>query len=317
MAESRWSFSQKFIAEFQSSRTELGTRIEDAAAASVVVSKQQLDSLNLQLAILSKSVIDATGSIPNFDQRNCETQLKDLERRLEHLRKASVGTSKFAFKRKAKEVPRSVPSTHGPNEPVTASLPTTLTLSSYSQTLITPENLPDPQTISVDLRSELSVYDLDNCILNLLEAKQYEISALHVRNVKNSILILPPLQGSIILHDISNCVVAVEAHQFRMHASKDTDVYLSAQSNPIIENCSGISFAPYPSVFSSADISQNPDIVVLDFSHIKSSTLSPNWNLMAEDNMKSSQDWQSLAATPLLDTEQVLQWALPQWRIPG
>lgn len=52
--------------------TDLETRIE-RATQSTPVSRQSLDSFNLELAKLSKSLVDATGSIPNFDQRNCET----------------------------------------------------------------------------------------------------------------------------------------------------------------------------------------------------------------------------------------------------
>ncbi|KAJ3999723.1 tubulin binding cofactor C-domain-containing protein [Lentinula boryana] len=306
---SRWNFSQSFLTNFQSSRSDLQTCIQQATQSGTA-SKQTLDSLNLQLAQLSKNIVDAAGSIPKFDQRNCESQLKEIEQSLERLRKASSPASKFAFKRKAREA------TQPPSNVSTASATgsvapkSSLTLSSYTMKLVTPRDLPDPETIAPELRSELSIIDLDSCILNLLNVKQYEISALHVRDVKNSILLLPVLEGSIILHDLTNCVVVVSCHQFRMHSSQNIDVYLSIQSNPIIEHCSGIRFGPYPSAFTLENDQHVPGLAVQDFSHIKS-TPSPHWCMLAEGAWKSSEDWQSILTLDAIDLERVLQQALP------
>ncbi|KAJ3786061.1 tubulin binding cofactor C-domain-containing protein [Lentinula aff. detonsa] len=306
---SRWNFSQSFLSDFQSSRSDLQTCIQQATQSGTA-SKQTLDNLNLQLAQLSKNIVDAAGSIPKFDQRNCENQLKEIEQSLERLRKASSPASKFAFKRKAREATQ--PPSNVSTASVTGSVApkSSLTLSSYTMKLVTPRDLPDPETIAPELRSELSIIDLDSCILNLLDTKQYEISALHVRDVKNSILLLPVLEGSIILHDLANCVVVVSCHQFRMHSSQNIDVYLSIQSNPIIEHCSGIRFGPYPSAFTLENDQHVPGLAVQDFSHIKS-TPSPHWCMLAEGAWKSSEDWQSILTLDAIDLEPVLQQALP------
>ncbi|KAJ3921240.1 tubulin binding cofactor C-domain-containing protein [Lentinula edodes] len=307
--ESRWNFSQTFLNDFQSLRSDLQTRIQQANQ-SVSISKQTLDGLNLQLAELSKSIVDATGSIPKFDQRNCENQLKEIEQSLEGLRKASAPASKFAFKRKAREAVQSSPNVSTPSMKASAAPTSSLTLSSYTMKLVTPDDLPDPETVAPELRSELSIHDLDSCILNLINAKQHEISALHIRNVKNSILLLPALDGSVILHDLINCIVVVKCHQFRMHSSKGIDVYLSIQSNPIIEHCHSIQFAPYPATFSPTIVQHNSDVSVQDFSHIKS-TPSPNWNVLDERARKLPEDWQSISAASATDVERILQKCLP------
>ncbi|KAJ4496010.1 tubulin binding cofactor C-domain-containing protein [Lentinula edodes] len=305
---SRWNFSQTFLNDFQSLRSDLQTRIQQANQ-SVSISKQTLDGFNLQLAELSKSIVDATGSIPKFDQRNCENQLKEIEQSLEGLRKASAPASKFAFKRKAREAVQSSPNVSTPSMKASAAPTSSLTLSSYTMKLVTPDDLPDPETVAPELRSELSIHDLDSCILNLMNAKQ-EISALHIRNVKNSILLLPILDGSVILHDLINCIVVVKCHQFRMHSSRSTDVYLSIQSNPIIEHCHSIRFGPYPATFSPTIVQHNPDVLVQDFSHIRS-TPSPNWTVLDEGARKSPEDWQSISASGATDVERILQKSLP------
>ncbi|KAJ4490013.1 tubulin binding cofactor C-domain-containing protein [Lentinula aciculospora] len=307
---SRWNFSQNFLNDFQYTHSDLQMHIQQATQSGSI-SKQALDSLNLQLAELSKSIVDAAGFIPKYDQRKCENQLKEIEQNLERLRKTSTPVSRFAFKRKTKEARQSSFSVFTPS--VTQSLAPTpsLALSSYTIKLITPKDLPDPESIAPELRSELSINDLDSCILNLLDAKQYEISALHIHNIKNSILLLPVLEGSAILHDLVNCVVVVRCHQFRMHSSQDIDVYLSIQSNPIIEHCSSIRFAPYPSTFPPTNLQHNSDFPVQDFSHIKS-TPSPNWSVLVEGASKSFEDWQSILTIDASDVEQVLRKALPR-----
>lgn len=94
-----------------------------------------------------------------------------------------------------------------------------------------------------------------------------------------------------------------------MHASKDIDVYLSIQSNPTIEHCSGIRFGPYPSILPlSTDFKQNLDVVVQDFSHIQS-TLSPNWSSMPFGAGEGF--WQLILDGGSKDVEQMLAQALP------
>jgi tubulin-specific chaperone C len=74
-----------------------------------------------------------------------------------------------------------------------------------------------------------------------------------------------------------------------MHTSRDVDVYLSIQSNPIIEHCAGIRFGSYPrSVL--PDVTQNV-LSVQDFSHIKPAP-SPNWRFLSdEEKLDVKEGW--------------------------
>ena len=40
-------------------------------------------------------------------------------------------------------------------------------------------------------------------------------------------------------------VFALASHQIRIHGAKRSDFYLRVRSRPIIEDCSGVRFAPY------------------------------------------------------------------------
>ncbi|EEB89287.1 hypothetical protein MPER_12631 [Moniliophthora perniciosa FA553] len=290
----RWGFSQQFLAEFQAKRSALYLNftldLESRITQAGTPPKDVLDILSADFARLSKSLVDATGSLPNFDQKNCELQLKQLEATLQSIRESSAPKAKFAFKRKVKtETQTNVTSSN----PTSAAIPVplkesddtpsqALTISSHSNTHLSWASIPGPFS---NLQPDLAISHLDHCILDLVRfpSQNLTISALHVRNVSNTVLILPRIPGSAMLHDLKNCVVILGCHQFRMHTSQHVDIYLSIQSNPIIEHCTGIRFGTYPRSILHEETAEETDSVlsVQDFSHIKS-TPSPNWRMLSD-----------------------------------
>ncbi|KAF8892925.1 tubulin binding cofactor C-domain-containing protein [Infundibulicybe gibba] len=244
-----------------------------------------LQNLSIELSKLTKSLADASGSLPSYDQRQHELQLKELELSLEQLRASVAPKSKFAFKRKANPPVITEQSLlpPKPSTPVTFQVSaeaaevkwksTHVSLSSRSNEYLTLESLPEASS----QHHEVTISQLDNCIVNLLPA--LDISALHIKDLTNTLLLLPAINGSIILHHLNRCTLVLACHQFRMHSSKTVDVLLNVSSNPIIEDCSGIRFGVYPTSLSAQGrIVQNSLPVVQDFSHIRP-TQSPNWSL--------------------------------------
>ena len=84
------------------------------------------------------------------------------------------------------------------------------TLSTFSHRYLTVLDVRSPNT-----SAEVSISDLDNCIVNLLpgDDDQTEITALHLQRISRSVILLPQISGSIILHDLSECVIVVGCHQ--------------------------------------------------------------------------------------------------------
>ncbi|KAJ7628454.1 tubulin binding cofactor C-domain-containing protein [Roridomyces roridus] len=280
MSDTTWSFSQTFSAEFQASRTDLESRVQEAKSTTITADDLQI--LAVDLAKLNKTLADATGSLPGYDQRQFELQVKAIEKSLQELRPKS----KFAFKRKppgpttTTTTPTPAATSNIAPPPSTTTPSTNLTLSSHSSQYLTKTALP-PASQS----SDLSISDLSNCIVNLLDSK---FSALHIRNLTDTVLLLPVIQGSILLHDLRRCTVVAGCHQFRMHTSTNVDVYLAIQSAPIIEHCSHIRFSTYPSSLSK-EITAH-EFSVQDFSHIKS-TPSPNWAFIPGLGGGDGKDW--------------------------
>ncbi|KDR74954.1 hypothetical protein GALMADRAFT_569936 [Galerina marginata CBS 339.88] len=78
-----------------------------------------------------------------------------------------------------------------------------------------------------------------------------------------------------------------------MHSSKQTDVFLSISSNPIIEDCNTIRFAQYPIPFRTAlldDQKESPPFTVQDFSHIRP-TPSPHFSMMGDADKNDIEHW--------------------------
>jgi len=244
------------------------------------------------LARLTKSLSDATGSLPSYDQRQYEEQLKTSEKSLSELREKLRPKSKFAFKRRAPVStavsPTAQVSTNTSGPALQGPMPN-LSLSSRSHQYLTLDSLPKSTS-----PEDLAIRDLDHCLVNLIPspssadagpASRLEISALHIRNLSNTVLLIPPIHGSVLIHELTRCTIVVGCHQFRMHTSHNVDVYLSITSNPVIEHCSDIRFGGYPDVlFSSPESKPSNHLSVMDFSHIRS-TPSPHWSALDDDRV--------------------------------
>ncbi|OBZ76662.1 Tubulin-specific chaperone C [Grifola frondosa] len=312
MSSTNQALIQEFNTHFQTVRSELTGRLDNLSAG--VASSDALKQLSVEVAKLRKELTDGTTFLPSFDQRQCELRLKEIETSLETARASTAPKSKFAFKRKANKLNPSTPPAPEKNTPAMSTAITTsssqsntpsssnsITLSGHSHSYLSMSSLPRLLSSS----SDLTIADLDYCIVNLLppdiiegddttSPRKFAITALHVRNLTNTILMLPKIEGSALLHDMKRCIIALGCHQYRMHASSEVDVYLSISSNPIIEHCFDIRFGDYPTIFQSPcqsrPLSTSKFLSVQDFSHIRP-TPSPNWSPLTANQSISDANW--------------------------
>lgn len=217
---------------------------------------------------MRKELTDATAFLPSYDQRQCELvsnairmaqedarscsaqKMREIEGSIERLRATAAPKPKFAFKRKVNQSTASSPS-KGATEPSTPQPDSTaspqsiaasagVVLSGRSHEFLDLSSLP-----SSVLATDLIVSDLDHCIVYMLpQARSQDdpagrvirITALHMRNVRNSVLILPSIQGSALLHDLSRCVLALGCHQVRnrktLYSIRADDVFFSIACTP-------------------------------------------------------------------------------------
>ncbi|KAI0074950.1 hypothetical protein K474DRAFT_1685556 [Panus rudis PR-1116 ss-1] len=322
MSEGTQTLIQAFYSSFQTARTGL---IKAAGQASAEATNQ----LALDVAKLRKDLTDATEYLPLYDQRQYDSFLKSVEQTLAELRTSSAPKPKFTFKRKQGALPAQSTPKPQPTPTSTASQASTAVdefsspstgriLSNRSKEFLTTASLPSAPYTSTDL----TITNLDHCILNLISLSDEQtpahnkITALHVRDVSNCILLFPAnIKGSAMLHNLTQCIIVLGCHQFRMHTSSRIHVYLNIPSNPIIEHCSDISFTGYPTTLLPTPESQATDVVVSssnhlavqDFSHIRS-TASPNWRVLPDDARVPEDAWPSSSD---VDIDRVLRDLLP------
>lgn len=153
-----------------------------------------------------------------FYLRLIDQELKSLEKLLLEMRSMARPKTKFAFKRQATtalDQPTPNPSVGKIcNVPVPPQPPTNLSLSSCSYRYLSLESLPESTS-----REDLVIYDLDHCIVNLIpppgsvKPSRLHFSALHIRHLTKTLLLLPPIDGSVLIHNLSDCVIVVDCHQ--------------------------------------------------------------------------------------------------------
>ena len=134
-------------------------------------------------------------------------------------------------------------------------------------------------------------------------------AGLTLKNIKESLIICGHVNGAAHLTNVSNSVVVVASRQFRMHESRDCDVYLLTTSRPIIEDCSGIRFAPLPDIYVTESDRKldNQWQQVDDFKWLRSEP-SPNWSTLEEGRRVKADVWRDVVpGGPGIGTEDVLK----------
>ena len=139
-----------------------------------------------------------------------------LEQSIELLR-GSVPKPKFSFKRKQPLVQPQTPLSEVKANPhVQKSQPVPIASNSLVFSSRSNEYLTTAAPLNYTEPSDVSIYNLDNCVVDFLGKTKNEtpkISALHGRNLTNCVLYLPLIEGSVLLHDLKHCTVVLGCHQ--------------------------------------------------------------------------------------------------------
>jgi hypothetical protein len=120
--------------------------------------------------------------------------------------------------------------------------------------------------------SMVSVNNLENCVLVI----RNEAPAISLNNLRKCVVIAENVTGSARITGVHETKIALGAKQLRIHDSTQTDFYVAVFGNPIIENCSGLRFAPLRGAES------GPWDNVKDFNCPTTGETSPNWSVLPE-----------------------------------
>ncbi|XP_030050468.1 tubulin-specific chaperone C [Microcaecilia unicolor] len=254
----------------------------ERAAVEQLLAAPALEEAALRLQQLRKFLSDSVRFLPSYDLRQAQETLHKLQGALNDSRDRLKPKKKFAFKCRKKEAsaPPSSSSSAGPAAvaPEAAPVPSGL-IGLECETLV-------KGAAEVEKRDVL-LSDLRNCTVKLLGSP----SALHVRHVRDSRVLCGPVATSVLVDGCSGCVLAFPCQQLRAHDTRDTKVYVQVTSRAIVEDCSGIQFAPFSWSYegmdrdfeiSGLDRSRNNWREVDDFNWLVRDVQSPNWSIIPE-----------------------------------
>jgi len=128
---------------------------------------------------------------------------------------------------------------------------------------------------------------LTRCVVLLLDVTR----ALRIDRCVDCAILCGPSAGSVLLHNCTGCVFMLAAHQIRIHDSNQCTYYLHVRTQPIIEGCTAVSFAPYGLTYAgagdaiaAAGLWPLPSSLqwraVNDFKWLATGVASPHWRVL-------------------------------------
>ncbi|KAM0561761.1 hypothetical protein ACHAPJ_002930 [Fusarium lateritium] len=156
-----------------------------------------------------------------------------------------------------------------------------------------------------------SLTDLNSCIIDMSipTAAGTAFPGLAIKNVTKSLIIGGRVNGPVHITGVSDSTIVVVARQVRIHECSNVNIYLHCGSHPIIEDCSGMRFAPLPAVYTTEadEPTENQWDQVDDFKWLKAGH-SPNWTTLSENEMLSDEVWREVVpGQPGVSVEETLK----------
>ncbi|XP_076855615.1 tubulin-specific chaperone C [Brachyhypopomus gauderio] len=136
---------------------------------------------------------------------------------------------------------------------------------------------------------------LTNCKVRLFGSP----NTLHIKNLRDCQILCGPVSSSVFVDECTGCTLVLACQQLRTHNTTATQVYLHVTSRAIIEDCQGVSFAPFNWTYegmhndfrvSGLNPERNNWSQVDDFNWLASGTPSPNWTVIPESERMSFGD---------------------------
>ncbi|KAI1407282.1 TBCC-domain-containing protein [Hypoxylon sp. FL1857] len=309
-----------------------------------------IDTVLAGISRLSNEVMDAGDYVPAYDQRAYAQAMKALTDKLNETTAKFAPKSRFQFKSKAKPAPGSeaqvdprvrtsfsnVGSKHSPvpdaakrdAEDSAASSAKHYNEELEQQSGVRRPSFSNAKNIAIYDHSGLhimlpstasratssgSLTNLERCVVDMTAptSSGTPFAGLALKNIKQSLIIAGHVAGPVHITGLQNSIVVVAARQVRIHECKDVDVYLHCASHPIIEDCSGMRFAPLPEFYATKlEIKgENQWDQVDDFKWLKSEP-SPNWAILPEEKRIPEDVWKnSVCGSPSLSTDDILRRA--------
>ncbi|OHS95628.1 tubulin folding cofactor C [Tritrichomonas foetus] len=249
-----------FQKEFESRLNALKKQVELQKGP---VNNETKEKQKNELDVLSDALRKGGKQIPPFYQAKFQRALDELQKKFSNAPKPAFS---FSFSKQMKPASETVTKPVQKDDENDQNIP---------ETDWTLHDLKDQKIKHQCDGKHISINQFENCTLLI----ENEVPSISFNNAKNCIFIVPIVTGSAHITKCESCTFVFSIKQLRIHQTSKTDFYISIASDPIIEKCTEMRFAPLKGDES------GPWDKVKDFDHPETYT-SPNWSIIPESERK-------------------------------
>lgn len=293
--------SEYFSSTFGAERASIEELLSGCTGVERSVGTERLEKATAKTAQLQKFLNDSTMFLTPRVLEKAQASLQKLQASLTEMREELLPKKRFAFRSRTKAAD-SVATAAAPDTSSTATVSST-NLVTQVDGAVPLEQCGFSNMNGVYLtkkaediqRRDVLLSHLTNCKVRLCGAP----STLHLKHIDSCEILCGPVSSSVFVDQCRDSTLAFPCQQLRTHNTTDTQVYLHVTSRAIIEDCQGVSFAPftwsYPTLeqdftASGLDRERNNWSQVDDFNWLAAGTPSPNWNTILEADRKTTWD---------------------------
>ncbi|XP_051273419.1 LOW QUALITY PROTEIN: tubulin-specific chaperone C-like [Dicentrarchus labrax] len=293
-----------FSSTFNAERAAIEELLSGCSGADRAVLTQTLEEATAKILQLQKFLNDSVLFLKQYDLRRAQAALQKLQTSLAETREEALPKKKFAFRARAKATDKASapasdtppPDTGTPAEPGSTTVDGAAASEQCSFSNM--DNVHLIKTAEEIQKRDVLLSHLTNCKVRLLGSP----STLHLKHIDTCEILCGPVTSSVFIDHCRNSTLAIPCQQLRTHNTTDTQVYLHVTSRAIIEDCQGVSFAPftwsYPTleedfILSGLDKNRNNWSQVDDFNWLAAGKPSPNWTVIPEEDRKTT--WELLS----------------------
>lgn len=294
--------SDFFTKTFSRDRAAIDQLIDTCSGTDRASATRTLEEATAKTQLLQKFLNDSMKFLAQYDLRQAQASLQKLQTSLTEKRDEVLPKKKFAFRSRTKAKEEVAEAAAPPQSEETVVDAVTPAGVRFDETVYTKqcgfshqEAAVLTKTAEELLKQDVLLSHLTDCKVRLLGAP----STLHIKHVRGCEILCGPVSSSVFVDHCRDSTLVVPCQQLRTHNTTATQVYLHVTSRPIIEDCSGVSFAPftwsYPTLdrdfeVSGLDRTRNNWTQVDDFNWLSASTPSPNWTVVPEGDRRTTWD---------------------------
>ncbi|KAK9110698.1 hypothetical protein Sjap_018758 [Stephania japonica] len=287
---------KSFLNKFAESKNSIEAELDRCSRASDPESRDRLRSdlekASATIADLEKLVAESSYFLPAYEVRSSLDSISQLKESLDVVNAKLLPRKRFAFKNKSLN--------RNPNNVVSAVVESEIRVASDEVLEEKPsfrvcdspgfrsrEGEVLVKRFDGEVNGDFTLSDLGSCEVRLIG----RFRALFVHRLRDCKVFVGPVLGSILIEEVEGCVFMLASHQIRIHHARGTDFYLRVRSRPIIEDSSGVRFAPHRLCYEGIERDlkdagldeetgnwENVD----DFRWLRA-VQSPNWSILPEE----------------------------------